>query len=164
MKMSELGEPPFTQINHMAMVVKDVDKAVEHYEALGIGPFVNLHSGPHGITVIERKIGGKPADDIKNITKGARIGQIELHLIQPAGGWSLPMGFLEKRGEGLHHLAFSVDDLDKEVAKLEKKGFKVLYRAKFLQGGGYAWFNFDEVGGVLVELTQWPPKHQSPVK
>jgi len=65
---------------------------------------------------------------------------------------------LETKGEGINHLGFLVDDIDREVAKLVKKGFKVISSGKFLTGGGFAYFDTGKVGGILFELIQWPSK------
>ena len=63
---------------------------------------------------------------------------------------------MKSKGEGINHLGFFVDDLAKETAKLEVKGFRVLYSAKFVTGGGFAYFDTDKVGGIISELVQWP--------
>ena len=54
------------------------------------------------------------------------MGGIGLELIQPLKGRSVYGEFLEKKGEGIHHLAFMVEDLDAEIADMEKRGFKVV--------------------------------------
>ena len=51
------------------------------------------------------------------------------------------------------HIAFHVDDINKEVAFLTKKGYKILYDARFADGGGGVYFETNQDGGVLFELT-----------
>lgn len=150
---------PFSQIDHLGIIVKDMNKAVEYYSSFGIGPFVPLEEK---VTMLERKMYDKPADDIRNIIRLTQVGRVQVELIQPAGGRSLPTEFLESRGEGISHLGFYVNDIDKEMAKLIEKGFKVINSGKFLEGGGFAYFDTDEVGGTLFELIQYPS--QSPSK
>lgn len=144
---------PFSKVDQIGVIVKDLDKTVEYYESLGIGPFKSLK-----LTYTERKLRGKPADDIKINMKVAQMGPIQLELVQPVAGESLPKEFLESRGEGVNHLGFFVDDIDKEVAKLEKKGHKVVFRTRFQGGGGTAHFDTDRIGGITLELIQWPPE------
>jgi 4-hydroxyphenylpyruvate dioxygenase-like putative hemolysin len=144
---------PFSQADQVGVIVRDMDKAIEHYQSLGIGPFESLN-----VTSIDRKVYGKPAPDVKNLSRVAQMGQLQFELLQPVSGESIQKEFLEKCGEGINHLGFFVDDLDKEVAKLIAKGFEVISSGKFVGGGGFAYFNTDKVGGVMSELIQWPPR------
>ncbi len=138
----------------VGIVVEDLDKAIKYYEGLGIGPF-EASKGPPSVG---RTVHGKPAPDVKNASKQAQLAPgIRLELVQPISGESAQREFLRKHGEGINHIAFHVDDLDKETAKLAKKGFKVI------QGGsrpGFrrtAYFDTDKVGGVLIELSWQSP-------
>ena len=147
---------PFSNVDQIGVIVRDMDKAIEYYQSLGIGPFELFKSRVY----IERKVLGKPinVDDIKFKVKKARMGPVELELIEPGEGESLWREFLETRGEGINHLGFLVEDIDKEMAKLEEKGVKVLYSSKFQNGGGAAYFDTGKIGGVLLELIQRPPE------
>ena len=152
----ELEKSPLSNINHVGVVVRDMDKAIEHYQSLGIGPFERLRK----VTQVQIKVLGKPIklDDIKLRVRIARTGQVGFELIQPVAGESPWKEFLETKGEGINHLCFLVDDIDKETAKLEEKGFKVLWSSRFKNGGGAAYFDTAQVGGVILELIQWPPE------
>ncbi len=99
---------------------------------------------------------GKPVavDSFKLNVRTARMGAVDFELIQPTGGKSLWKDFLETHGEGVHHLGFFVDDIEKETAKLEKKGLKVMYRSWRKDGGGATYFDTGKVGGVLTEIIQ----------
>ena len=144
---------PFSKVDQVGVVVRDMDKAVEYYQALGIGPFEPLN-----VTSIDRKVYGKPAPDVKLKVRMAQMGQIQIELIQSMEGESFQKGFLESKGEGINHLGFFVDDIDKEEAKLVEKGLKVVSSGRFVGGGGFAYFDSDKVGGVIFELIQWPSK------
>ena len=141
------------QADQVGVIVRDMDKAIEHYQSLGIGPFESLN-----VTSIDRKVYGKPAPDVKNLSRVAQMGQIQFELVQPVSGESIQKKFIEKCGEGINHMGFFVDELDKEVVKLVEKGFEVISSAKFIGGGGFAYFNTDKIGGVMWELIQWPPR------
>jgi len=148
------GKLPFTRVDQIGVVVRDMDKAVKYYESLGIGPFTSM-----GLTLIERKVYGKIANDVKNIQMIAQIGPIQLELVQPVVGKSIQKEFLDTRGEGINHLGFYVDDFDGEVAKLVEKGYEVIASTRGLDGyGDGAYFRTDEIGGVLLELIRTPPK------
>lgn len=64
--------------------------------------------------------------------------------------------FIEKRGEGLHHVAFEVDDIDAEIKRLQKEGFQLIH--KQAKDGAdnkrIAFLHPKSTGGLLVELCQ----------
>ena len=147
-------ESAFLKVGHIGVIVRDLDRAVEYYESLGIGPF----EPPQNVTASARKVGGKPIfpDAIKLKAKIAKQSPVWLQLIQPVEGESLFKEFLKTKGEGVNHLGFHVDDIEKEEARLVEKGLTVLYSSRFVKGGGVVNFDTRKVGGVLFELIQWP--------
>jgi 4-hydroxyphenylpyruvate dioxygenase-like putative hemolysin len=75
-------------------------------------------------------------------------------LIQPLKGKSVYSDFLEEKGEGFHHLAFIVQDLDKEVADMKNRGFKVIQTGARPKSR-WAYFDTDRIsGGCVIELIQ----------
>ena len=146
----EVEKLPFSELDHIGVAVRDMDRAIEYYQNLGIGPFTESSKR----TVIDRTMHGKPAGDVKQVVRFAQIGPIRFELIQPVSGEFTSQEALDRRGEGINHLGFFVDDLDKEVDELVGKGFKVVSSGKFVGGGGFAYLDTDKVGGVLFELIQ----------
>ena len=142
---------PFSQIDQVGVIVRDLDRAVKYYSSLGIGPFESLD-----LARTERTVYGKPAEGIRNRSRVARMGSVQFELLQPVSGDSVQKEFLEKRGEGINHLGFLVDDLEKEVDRLTARGFTVISSVRYSDGGGVAYFDTDRIGGVLFELIQWP--------
>ena len=134
----------------VAVVVKDMDKAIKFYESLGIGPFVE---GPSAVA-IERKIYGKVEPDAKVLGRIAQMGRIELELMQPIEGNSIQMEYLRTRGEGVIHICAYTDDIDADTKVMEEKGFRVISSAEFPDGGKFAYFDTREVGGLILELFQ----------
>ena len=140
---------------HASLVVKDMDKAIKYFETLGLGPFPPFLGGP-GMPFTGKTVRGKPSDydmDLR-LAKGD-IGGIGFELIQPLKGRSVYTEFLEKKGEGIHHLAFMVDDLDAEIADMEKRGFKVIQTGA-MPNTRWAYFDTDKLGGMIIELCQAP--------
>ena len=143
----------FSQIMHIGIVVKDMDKAVARLTSLGIGPFK-----PRILPADAKELfRGKPFLPAKRVAiQIARIGNMELELIQPLDGDSPHKEFLDEKGEGIQHLGFFVDNLKSEVETLTQKGSSILLTSEFNGGGGVAYLDL-EVGGLIVELVQPPP-------
>lgn len=151
MNKKRIGEL-LSRFHHVGVLVKNLDEAVEYYEALGMGPFE-----PSNLVHIDRKVYGKPVTDVKNIVKATKMGPIGIELVQPVSGESPQKKFLESRGEGINHIAFIVDDIDEAISIMVEEGFKVISSSKNEGGGGMAFFDTDKVGGVQIELEELPP-------
>ncbi len=151
MEKSTAEKSPFSKLTHVGVVVRDLDKAIDYLSSLGLGPFESLRpSRPLGETLVR----GKPAE-VKVKISAAKVGQVRLEFIQPIEGESPTKEFLDKKGEGINHIGFAVDDLDKEIAKLTKQGVKILTSARW-EGGSLvsAYLETDTVGGIIIELSQ----------
>jgi len=149
MAKKETEKSPFVKVHHVGVVVEDMDKALSHYKSLGIGPFEPLK-----LTPAEGLLRGKRLISTPIISMGT-VGGIVIELLQPTEEESLVKEFYEARGEGIHHIAFLVDDIDKETEKLVQKGFKVIFSQKFGEGG-CAFFDTGQVGGMYIELFRPP--------
>ncbi len=140
----------FSRLVHIGMVVKDMDQAIERFKALGIGPFK-----PRILPADARETyRGRPFAPAERVAiQTARIGDMELELIQPVSGASPHREFLEQKGEGVQHLGFLVDDLQEDVELLTAAGSTVLLTSQFKGGGGVAYLDLD-AAGLIVELVQ----------
>ncbi len=142
---------------HVSMVVKDMDKAIKLFESLGVGPFPPFLGGP-GMAFTGKTVRGKPSDyDMDLRFARGDMGGIGFELIQPLKGRSIYDEFLEKKGEGLHHLAYMVEDIDAEIADMEKRGFKVIQTGA-MPNSRWAYFDTDKLGGMVIELCRAPRK------
>jgi methylmalonyl-CoA epimerase len=85
-------------------------------------------------------------------------GESRLELLQPTDGGSPIARFIEKRGEGIHHLTLAVDDIEQTLERLEDAGVDVLGDAPRPGAGGsrVAFLHPRSCGGVLVELVEHP--------
>ncbi len=142
------------KFHHVSVAVRDMNKAIEYYKSLGIGPFPPF-IGPSGpVPLTEKMLMGKPSDysvDIRHAQGG--VGQLIFELIEPLEGETPVKEFLEKKGEGIQHIGFTVDDLDKETAKMAEKGFRVTQSGK-TPDAKWAYYETDAIGGVVIELIQ----------
>ncbi len=142
------------KFHHVSVVVRDMAKAMKFYEALGIGPFPPL-LGPQGkVPLVNKTLHGKPADwelDLRQAEGG--VGDLTLEMIQPLEGDTPVKDFLEKKGEGIQHIGFFVDDMEQETAKMAEKGFRITQSGE-TPTVKWAYFGTDAVGGVSIELMQ----------
>ena len=130
----------FSKVDQIGIVVKDMDATMKFYEKMfGIEPFPTVESA---VDSAKLKIGL------------FQLGEVQIELIQVLEGENILSKFLEKRGEGLHHLGFFVEDIEKELARLEKGGIKVLERGTVLGVVKFAHLDTEKILGVVLELIQ----------
>lgn len=87
------------------------------------------------------------------------VGDTKIELLEATGAQSAIAKFIEKRGEGIHHIAFEVSDIRAEMARLKKEGF-VLLQDEPKRGADDKWVCFlhpKSTNSVLVELCQSIP-------
>ncbi len=130
-------------IDQIGIVVKDVDKVIESWGKLfGIGPW----------TTREMETTDRAGRKAKTKLAFAEIGPLQIELIQSVEGKTFYGDFLERHGEGIHHLGVRVEDVDAEAADLGKNGVKIL----FGRPGRFAYLDTGNPGGVMYELIQKP--------
>ena len=125
------------KINHVAIVVRDIEESLKFWEdQLGL-----------------------KLDHIEVVpTQHSRVafipvGDSEVELVQPTSTDSGLAAYLEKRGEGMHHLCFEVDDIDAKLAELKEKGVRLINEtAEVLPGRKMAFLHPKAGNGVLIEL------------
>lgn len=128
------------KLDHIGIAVKDLDQAMELYrEAFGIEPSLVYES-----SYTKAKIAFFP------------IGEVRIELIQPVDSESVVGKFLEKRGEGIHHISFRVKDVDGSLSELEKKGVQLIDKKsrRVRENEKVAFLHPKSTNGVLVELIQ----------
>ncbi len=144
------GQSTFSHLIHIGVVVRDMDQAVARLTALGIGPFKPRVLPPENRETFR----GKPFVPAEHVTiRITQIGNVELELIQPTEGESPHREFLDKKGEGIQHLGFIVNDLQSDVERLTGAGSSVMLTSEFPGGGGVAYLDLD-VADLVVELVQ----------
>jgi len=81
------------------------------------------------------------------------MGSVQLELIEPDENPSTWREFLEKHGEGVHHIAFVIKDMDGKLQKLEHNGMGLIQRGDY-EGGRYAYIDTLKQLKVLIELLE----------
>ncbi len=128
------------RIYHLGYAVEDIEAATNFYRTnFGVEPEEPEEVEEQGI-----------------IATMFRVGDSTIELVQPTSPDS-PVGkFLAKRGEGFHHVAFEVENLDESLAELESQGVELIDREPRIGAGGarMAFVHPSSAFGVLTELVE----------
>lgn len=144
-------EKPFKKIDQICLVVSDLQKTIEHY-------WNNFGIGPWKIFIFEEPLLREMIIKEKSAKYSMYIGMCQMEniyfeIIQPLSGDTIYKEFLEKKGEGLHHIGFFVDNLDLEIKRFEKNGYRMVQVGRF-QEGGFAYSDTQEKFGTIFELIE----------
>jgi len=120
------------------MAVKDLEEAREFYRSV------------FGLESSEPIIGGDGMIKVSMV----RVGQTLIELLQPIGSEGVMAKFLEKRGEGFHHICYEVDDINAEIASIKAAGIDVLGEPKPGAEGMSVFLHPRGTHGVLVEFVE----------
>ncbi len=129
-----------TRLHHVAYVVNDLDAALP------------VFTERYGLAVTIREL--MPEQGVEAVMLGAGEGAVEL--IAPTDPESGVARYLEKRGEGLHHIAFEVEDLPAALDQLRAEGAELIDQAPRVGLGGHliAFVHPKSGFGALTELVQ----------
>lgn len=127
------------KINHVAIVVKDIEQALGFWEtALGL-KLDHIEDVPSQ----QSKVAFIP------------VGESEVELVQPTTEDSGMASYLEKKGEGMHHLCVEVEDIDGMLRRLQDQGVRLINETALeLPGRKMAFVHPKSTNGVLVELYE----------
>ena len=127
------------KLDHIGIAVEDIETAAEAYEKLGF-------------TV--ESVDDVPGYGVKVAFLPMESGAVEL--VQPVAEESAMAKFLAKKGQGIHHLCFEVDDIRAELARLAEAGVQLVDAEprEGAHGTLVAFLHPKSTGGVLIELAQ----------
>ncbi|MEN5035725.1 VOC family protein [Pseudomonas sp. TWI929] len=141
---------PFKEIHHVCIVVNDLEQATAFYESVGIGPWQEFPS----LTAFAGNLQVPNAEDfLKLHYRFANLANIQLQLCAPPPGDTPQRRFLESHGEGVFHLGFVVDQVDKGEADGRALGLLALLRGRLPNGHGFTYFDtIDRGAGVTLQV------------
>lgn len=143
--------------HHFGVVVRDIEKVVEYYESNFSSVFQTPpETGTERIRVVRHKgalFRGKPTDYTVKLAF-SNLGPIYVEFIQPLEGTAIASEFLETHGEGVHHVGLTVDNLQAELPKWEKLGFKIVQQCQEDHHPSWAYLDSNVKGGIMYELVQ----------
>jgi methylmalonyl-CoA/ethylmalonyl-CoA epimerase len=131
---------PIRQINHIAIVVEDIDAALVFWrDALGL-ELSHVEDVP----------------DQESVVAFLPSGESEIELVKPTSADSGVARYLERRGPGMHHICFEVDDIDAILERLRAANVGLINEVPTLGTGGkkIAFVHPNSTHGVLVELYE----------
>jgi len=129
-----------SHIEHVGIAVKDLQEAIKYYEeVLGLKCYA-----------IEE------VADQKVKTAFFMVGQTKIELLEATSEESPVSKFIEKRGEGIHHLAFAVNDVDGSLKEVKEKGVRVIDETprKGAEGLSIGFLHPKSTFGVLTEFCE----------
>ncbi|WP_298319918.1 methylmalonyl-CoA epimerase [uncultured Aquimarina sp.] len=128
------------KIEHIGIAVKDIDEANTLYEQLlGVPPYKQEIVESEAVVTSFFKVGDNKIELVASTKEDGPIGK-----------------FISKKGEGIHHIAFDVDDIEQELKRLENEGFQLINKIpkKGADNKLVAFIHPKTTNGVLVELCQ----------
>jgi catechol 2,3-dioxygenase-like lactoylglutathione lyase family enzyme len=140
-----------TVVTQVALVVRDIEKSIQAYaELLGMErPKWSLTDTEHKAHTRYR---GRPSQARAKLAF-FQLGQVSLELIEPVGGPSTWQEHLDTRGEGIHHIAFNVKNMDERIAAFEANGVPLVQKGDYT-GGRYAYMDGTAKLGTVLELLE----------
>jgi len=152
-------KPIFTDVLQVGIVVKNIEESVRRYaDEYGIEPW-KIYYFDHN-HVKNMVIKGEPKEYAMKVAL-ANIGKVEIELIEPKDDKSIYAEFLKLHGEGMHHLAFKVENYDNTVDFFYKKGEKIFQGGEW-NGETYSYFNTHQDLGFITEIYNRSPNFEEP--
>lgn len=127
-------------VDHIGIAVKSIDEALKFWEeTLGI-----------------KCTGREEVAEQKVVTAFLPLGGTEIELLEPTSPESPISKFIESRGEGIHHFALKVEDIEAALKELKDKGIRLIDEKPRCGAGGakIAFVHPKAAGGVLLEISE----------
>ncbi|NJE27024.1 methylmalonyl-CoA epimerase [Thermococcus sp. MV5] len=127
------------KVDHIGIAVRNIEEAIKVWEGLGLK-----------VEEIEE------VAEQKVRTAIFHAGETRIELLEATSEDSPIAKFIEKRGEGIHHIALGVDNIEEHLKKLKEEGFRLIDEIPRIGVGGakIAFVHPKSVGGVLLELCE----------
>jgi methylmalonyl-CoA/ethylmalonyl-CoA epimerase len=135
----------FGQIDHIGVAVEDLDAGIALYE------------GTFGMPLVHRET--VPSQGVEAVLLD--VGDAHVELLRPLGADTAVAKFLEKRGQGLHHVAYRVPAIDAALRRLDEAGVELIdaEARSGIRGSRVAFLHPRATGGVLTELVEPAEAH-----
>lgn len=127
------------KIDHLGIAVESIEEALAVYRALGIEETHREDVASQGVRAAFLPVGESSIELLEPLTPDSPVGK-----------------FLGKRGPGIHHVCFGVEDIEAALADLAGKGFRLIHQQPVAGASGkrVAFLHPEAGGGVLIELAE----------
>jgi methylmalonyl-CoA/ethylmalonyl-CoA epimerase len=136
---------PFRELQHICIVVRDIDASVAYYESIGIGPWQDYPP----LTEYTRLTVANPEAFYALKYKLVNLGNVQLQLCQPPELDCPQRRFLDSHGEGVFHIGFEAD-VDEAATAAAGIGLNALARGQRDNGSGFIYFDTAADAGVVL--------------
>jgi methylmalonyl-CoA/ethylmalonyl-CoA epimerase len=135
----------FTRIDHVGIAVEDLDAAIALYDR------------DYDLKLVHREIVQEQGVEAVLLD----VGENHIELIAPLGPETTVAKFIAKNGPGMHHVAYQVEDIEAEIARLQEAGIRMIDREPRtgIRGSRVAFLHPKSTAGVLTELTEPSKDH-----
>jgi len=128
-------------LDHIGIAVKDLDETFEQLKKLfefDVKGWEKIEE--QKVRLVKLKVGSSHIELLETTDKDGPIGR-----------------FIEKKGEGLHHITLEVDDIDEALTEMEEKGVELIDRVPRIgeAGSKIAFLHPRSTGRILIELVEW---------
>jgi len=129
-----------TKVDHIGIAVKSIDEALKFYE------------GVLGIKCVNQEV----VEEQKVKTAFLPLGDTEIELLESTSDDGPIAKFIEKKGEGIQHIAYKVDNIEEALAELKAKGIRLIDEQPRIGAGGarIAFLHQKSTAGVLIEICE----------
>lgn len=125
-------------VSHLGFAVKSLEEGRQFYRSVfGLGSSDPIEGGEGTVRV-----------------SMVEAGNTTIELLEPVGSESVIARFLEKRGEGIHHICFEVENIHQEVERLKTKGMEIIGEPRPGAEGVSVFLHPRSTHGVLIELVE----------
>jgi methylmalonyl-CoA/ethylmalonyl-CoA epimerase len=136
-----MANEPIGKLDHIGIAVKSLAEARKFFEDVLGARFLYKHENREaGYTLVELDLNG-----------------VVFELLEPLGDSSFVRSFLEKRGEGLHHLTFDVPNSKEKIADLKERGVRIVDEREFSPSSFEAFISPRTSHGVLIQIGSGYP-------
>ena len=155
--------PFLGEVEEICIVTPDLERTAANLMLLGIGPWKLMEINPGNTT--EQTYRGR-ATPFSIRVGFANVGKVVFELMQPLDDNSIFAEHLRDKGEGLHHVSFSLGGIawEDRIAAFESRGFPVVQSGRWLGGVRFAFFDTETATGMSFETYRYPPGHVDPPK
>jgi methylmalonyl-CoA/ethylmalonyl-CoA epimerase len=135
----------FNRVDHIGVAVEDIDASLELYER------------DYGMTLVHREVVTEQGVEAVLLD----VGENHIELLAPTGP-DTPVGkFIAKKGPGMHHVAYQVDDIEATLAALKQAGLRLIDETPRvgIRNSRVAFLHPKTAGGLLTEIVQPAEEH-----